>query len=305
MASKRIAIVTGACGFLARNLIPSLVDLGWHVIGVSREGRAGDANETLTWDEFWSGDIVGTRAIKAVFHLAACIPPDMEDSVYAAECLNANGLLTLRLAELIAAHGAARFVHCSSGQIYRYQTHAATEYQPVLPLRRACFYLSSKLLGEIYVDRTRALLGLDAITFRIGSCYGPWMPEKSLVSRFAALAREGKPLVVRHGGLERFDLVYVDDVVQFLIHGAISKMQGVFNVGSGRAVTVREVAEAVNRIFGNKAGVLEDMASGPAPQRGFAPLSMKRTTAAFGLKPRVLSKGLSDLHSWLETSRVK
>jgi UDP-glucose 4-epimerase len=300
---RKIAVVTGANGFLARNLIASLVDDGWRVIGVSRKNDTSNVCQTLTWEEFWGGELLDPKQIKALFHLAAYIPPNMEDSIHAAMCLNTNALLTLKLAEHISAHSKARFIHCSSGQVYRYQKHAATERQYVLPIHRACFYLASKLLSEIYVERTRKALGLDAITFRVGSCYGPWMPEKSLVARFVSVASRRQPLPLRYGGAEQFDLVYAPDVVQYFIRGAKSNNQGIFNVGSGHAVTVREVAESVNRVFGNQAGVYEEPSMAPL-QPGFAPLAMRRTTTAFGCKPRNLSRGLEDFRSWLETRRV-
>lgn len=305
MADRRkIAVVTGANGFLARNLIPSLMDEGWRVIGVSREKGANQACQTLTWEEFWSGGRLDPKQINALFHLAAFIPPNMEDSAHAAACLNTNALLTLKLAEHMAAHSKARFIHCSSGQVYRYQKHAATERQQVLPLHRACFYLSSKLLSEIYVERTSRALGLDAITFRVSSCYGPWMPEKSLVARFISMATKRLPLPLRRGGRERFDLVYAPDVVKCLIRAAESSRQGIFNAGSGYAVTVRMVAETVNRVFDNQAGeVYEEPCTSPL-QPGFAPLAMSRTTTAFGCKPRKLSRGLQDFRAWLETRRA-
>jgi len=296
---RAVAVVTGANGFLARNLIPSLVDEGWRVIGVSREKGPDRASETLSWEEFWSGDSIDPNQIKALFHLAAFIPPNLEDSIHAAACVNTNALLTLKLAEHVATHSKARFIHCSSGQVYPYQTQPATEEDDVLPMHRACFYLASKLLGEIYVERTRKVLGLDAITFRVGSCYGPWMPKTSLVAYFVSLASKGQRLPLRHGGRQQSDLVYAPDVVQYLLRAAKSNKQGIFNAGSGKAVTTREMAETVNRVFGSQAGLVEEEPCTAAFHPGFAPLSMTRT-AAFGWKPRTLSEGLENLRSWLE-----
>jgi UDP-glucose 4-epimerase len=301
---KDVAVVTGASGFLAKNLIPTLLEQGWRVIAVSREKSTDHAYQTLTWEEFWTGNLLDPTQIKAVFHLAAFIPPNMEDSAYAAECLNTNSLLTLRLAEHIGTHSKGRFIHCSSGQVYRFQKRAATECQHVPPPHRACFYLASKLLSETYVERTRKALGLDTIIFRVGSCYGPGMPERSLVSRFLAFAEQGKPLPLRNGGAEQFDLVYAPDVVRLLIRGATSTKQGLFNAGSGHAVTVRQVAETVNRIIGNQAGVVYEEPSTPPLQPGFAPLSTVRTLKEFGWNPRTLSEGLKDFRSWIETSRA-
>ena len=301
---RKIAVVTGANGFLAQNLIPSLTDEGWHVIGVSREKGSDNACQVLSWEEFWRGDLLDPTQIKALFHLAAFIPPNMEDSTYAPACLNTNALLTLKLAEHMAAHGRARFVYCSGGLVKGFEKASLTEHAHGLALHRACFYLLSKLVGEVYVERTRKLKELNAITFRVGACYGPWMPARSMVSRFAALAKLGKPLPLRHGGAEQFDLIYAPDVVQCLVRAAKSEKQGIFNAGSGQVVTVREVAETVNRVFGNQSGITYEEPRTPPLQPGFAPLAMRRTTTAFGWKPRSLSQGLKDFRSWLQTRQA-
>jgi len=296
----KTAVVTGARGFLAKNLIPSLQARGWNVIGVSRERRADDSFEIMTWEQFFEGG-VDPGSITALFHLAAFIPPNMEDSRYATDCLKTNSILTLNLAEYMAVRGSGRFVYCSGGIIQGYETIPPEEYVHILGLHRAGYYLVSKLLGEVYLERIRKLKGLDAITFRVGSCYGPWMPLASMVSRFVTLAKNGKPLPIRNQGTECYDLVYVDDVVRYLMLGAESEMQGIYNAGSGNSMSVRQVAEAVNIIYENHAGISFEGAITNQIQPGFAPLNMSETSTVFNYTPRNFSDGISDFRIWLES----
>lgn len=299
-AAGRIAVVTGPNGFVARNLIARLRRDGWTVYGVSRDGTAPAGVTGIRWEDFWAAGELKLSSVKAVFHLAAFIPPDFEDSGFAGQCLEVNALLTLRLAEFMARQGQARFIHCSSGQAYRFQEGPADEGTPVDPLLRACFYLTSKLLGETYVERTRLRLGLDAVSFRVASCYGPWMSARALVARFSELAAKGEPLPLLHGGAEQFDLVHVDDVVELLARAATATAQGIFNAGSGQAVRVRAVAETVNDVFGNRAGTQDLPArSSAAPPPGFAPLCMARASATFGIRPRTLREGVAQHRDWL------
>ena len=300
MAEARIAVVTGPNGFLARNLIGRLRRDGWMVHGVSRDGTAPTGATGLRWEEFWAAELK-PASVTALFHLAAFIPPDFEDSRFAGQCLEVNALLTLRLAEFMAQHGRARFIHCSSGQAYRFQEAPADELTPVDPPARACFYLASKLLGETYVEHARRRLGLDSAIFRVASCYGPWMSARALVARFSALAVQGEPLPLRHGGAEQLDLVEADDVAELLVRAATATAQGIFNAGSGQAVRVRAVAETVNDVFGNRAGT-QDLPSPPAssvPPPGFAPLCMERAAATFGVRPRALRDGVVRYRDWL------
>src|SRR6185369_8884277 len=99
---RKVAVVTGANGFLARNLIPVLQKDGWRVVGITRDISVNDICETLTWPGFWAGRDLPPRRIGALIHLAAHIPPKMEDSGQASACLRTNALLTLRLAEHMA-----------------------------------------------------------------------------------------------------------------------------------------------------------------------------------------------------------
>ena len=220
----------------------------------------------------------------------------------ATECVATNALLTLRLAEYIAANSCARFVYGSTGQVYRFQGDCVKECAPVDVTRRACFYLSSKLLGETYVERTRAIGKLNAVILRIGSCYGPLMPARALVARFVDMAKQRAPLTLLHGGLERFDMVYVDDVLELLVRAAASAEEGVFHAGSGRSVTVKAIAQAVNTAFGNDVPIIVDETATMPLQPGFAPLCMEKSMAAFGLQPRTFEDGINSFRDWDETS---
>ena len=288
--------MTGASGFVASNLRARLKREGWDVSGVGRKAIDGG----MTWDAFWRSKL---EAETVVFHLAAHIPNDMEDAAEVTACLDGNAMLTLRLAEFMSCHEGLRLVLGSTGQLYRYQTQPADELSPTDTSGRACFYLSSKLLGETFVERARMKHWLNAIILRIASCYGPGMPEKALVSRFAGLAAAGSPLTLRFGGLERFDMIHVDDVVELLIRAACSPALGIFNAGTGTTMTVREIAEAVNVAYGNAAGIVLDGPDTSPIQPGFASLCMKKTIAALGWKPRSFQEGICHYNEWDENRR--
>ncbi len=297
MASSPIAIVTGSTGFLGRHLVARLLLEGWAVHGVARKPDPTASIPTHGWESVLGGTVLRDLQPEAVFHCAAFIPPRQEDSSFAAECLEANALLTLRLAEAAARVGSPRFLHCSSGQIYGFQTRPADESAPPQTARRACFYLSSKLLSELYVERCHVSLGLPSVIFRIGSLYGPGMPERSVVARFLATARQRRPLPLVNGGTEQFDFVTVEDVATLLVCSARLTVTGVFNAGSGEATTARSLAEQINAVTHNPAGLDPDGIPPAAPSGGFAPLCMNRTRSTFGLRPTPLAEGLERLCS--------
>jgi UDP-glucose 4-epimerase len=297
MESLRTALVTGATGFLGRHLVRRLVADGWSVRGVTRNPTAEFPVPLQTWDSLWSGGIAIGATPPVLFHCAAFIPPRMEDSSFAGECLESNAILTLRLAESATAAGVKRLVFCSSGAVYGFHAQPVNEETAPNTAQRACFYLSSKLLAECYLERTQRTTGLQSITLRIGSLYGPGMPEKSVIARFLNLARKGQHLQLVNGGTEQFDFVHVSDVVDLLVRAAESTEKGIFNAGSGEATTVRMLAELVTRLSGNPPdAALAGSADVPATG-GFAALSMNKSRAAFGTTPTSLEAGLRQLMS--------
>ena len=300
MIEARTAVVTGARGFLARNLIERLHADGWTVYGVSREAFRSDHAHILTWESFWRGETLDPAAIQVLFHAAAFMPPNMEDPAYARACLESNALLSLQLAEFMVAHGRARFIYFAAGNVYGYREAPADEQTPTQVHRRACFYLSSKLLGETFVERARVLQGLNAASFRISTPYGSWMSSRATVSVFAERARRGEPLPLRHGGREQFDMIHVGDVVETLVRAATSTAQGVFNLGTGCAITVKAIADAVNAAFSSAAGVCFVEPQDVPPQQGFAPLCTRHTIATFGHCPLAFASGLARYRSWLD-----
>jgi len=289
--SERVAIVTGASGIIGRALVPMLESAGWSVIKVGR-------SSAVTWDALWSLDLAN---VALVFHLAAYVPPAMEDSTHARECLEVNALLSLRLAEHLARHSRARLVQASTGQIYGFNHSPVREDSVTQPMSRACFYLSSKLLAETYIQRTTMHMGLLSTIVRIGNVYGPGMKAGALIAWFSKLASEGKALPLRHGGSERFDLVEVTDVARCLMRAA--SHNGVFHAGTGTAHSVREVAEIVNAVFGNAAGIdLVEPHEKPR-QPGFAPLDMTKSRESLCIDPVPLEVGVRMYRTWLESAR--
>jgi UDP-glucose 4-epimerase len=295
---KQRILVTGAAGFLGRHLIVALLDEGWEVLAMVHKRRLperlrtdavqvmqGDANDLTTIrDAILRAD--------AVCHLAACIPPDHEDSAYAERCLQVNGLLTLRTAEF-ALEGRKRLLFFSLAT-YRYSRALVSENAPLYPSERATYYLASKLVGELYVEHLRHLYQLPAITLRVASCYGPGMPERSVVRRFMNCAWRGLPLQVWDDGIPTYDFVYASDVVKLAVAALKSGDPGIYNVGSGRAHSVLDLARAVADTFPERdlhIDVRPPLGSIPA---SFPALSIAKAVKMWDYRPLSLREGLAE-----------
>lgn len=311
MTARRKVLVTGAAGFIGRHLATALVAQGHEVVAHvrSRDLPASLADSRL---------VTITRAtethplptandladVDVVCHVAAFVPEKFSDSHAADSCLRINALDTLRLAESACVARVRRFIHFSSGQIYRYSSTPVAEDAPTFPAARATYYLGSKLLAELYVEHLRLEHGLPATIWRVGSCYGPGM-KGGVVGHFIELARRGETIEIHSPATA--DFVHVDDVVNLTLTAIDAtpptpampdpngETCGPFNVGSGQPRTLHDLAAAVKAAFPDRLVPIVDRteAAPKAALPAFAPLAIERAQRVWGYRPRSLEAGIA------------
>ncbi len=122
-------------------------------------------------------------------------------------------------------------------------------------------YGISKLTQEQLVMTVSPTIGIAPVALRYQNVYGPEQalsnPYTGILSIFSNLIMSGKGINIFEDGLESRDFVYVDDVIEATI-GGIERPEAaneIFNVGSGRAVSVSVVAECLCRFLGARVPV--------------------------------------------------
>jgi UDP-glucose 4-epimerase len=302
---RRRVLLTGGSGSLGRHVLAILVKEGWNVSVVSHRsavpvppgpGQVRFVQGRLDQPDSLREDL---SEVEVVCHLAAYLPSNYEDSAEARACFEVNCLNTLHLAELCAQMG-NRLVFCSSAQAYIDSNIPVGEDAGLYPAERAPYYLTSKLAAEILVENLRRRHGLEAVTFRLGSCYGPGMPARSVVSLFMQRALAGAPLIVRDGGSSRCDFVYVGDVAQLIVQAIKGGRSGVYNAGSGVATSVLELAQAVDAALADHGVRIDVEPPSRLPHSSFPALDMAKTKREWGHAPTSLRDGLAAFRSFLE-----
>jgi ADP-L-glycero-D-manno-heptose 6-epimerase len=265
-----VQIVTGGAGFIGSNLVHALAKRGERVVVVDdlTDGTkfanlvGATVYDYLDKDRFASmlrtGDAYLDRT-EAVFHQGACTSTTEWNGRMMMETNfeYSKGVLAFCTAKRIP------LVYASSAAVYGGGTRFAEEPANEAPLN---VYGYSKLLFDEVVRRTLKTAASPIVGLRYFNVYGPREAHKgSMASVAFHLSRqlaEGGSLRLFSGcdgygdGEQRRDFVYVDDVVAtnlwFLEHPSAG---GIFNVGTGRSQTFKEVAEALIRFFGR--GVIE------------------------------------------------
>jgi dTDP-glucose 4,6-dehydratase len=122
--------------------------------------------------------------------------------------------------------------------------------------------------------------GLDTRIARIFNTYGPRMrlDDGRVVPNFITQALRGEPLTVYGDGTQTRSFCYVDDLVEGLYRLMLSDYHLPVNLGNPHEMTIRELADQVNRLTGNPAGiqVLPDQRAPEDPQRRQPDISRAR-----------------------------
>ncbi|GEC09670.1 reductase [Streptomyces spinoverrucosus] len=113
--------------------------------------------------------------------------------------------------------------------------------------------------------------GLDAVVLRVFSPAGPGTPAGSPLGRLAEAMRRAMQTgdgELKLGGLgAQRDFVDVRDVARAVHAASLSAAQGVINIGSGRAVRLRDAAAILARVAGY-GGALHELDGPPGALRG-------------------------------------
>jgi UDP-glucose 4-epimerase len=234
------AFVIGAGGFLGGHVAEAFSQAGWRVIGFERrEGRGVDA-------EALSIAAGRTGQPEVIFHAAGTGSVGAAAADPAADFDAGLGSLRATLDFMRRQAPAARLIFPSSAAVYGGgQAGAMTEDAPVAPISA---YGLHKALCEQLVAGWARLYGFDAVSIRFFSLYGPGL-RKQLLWDIARRIGEGAQALELFGdGAEQRDFLQVEDAVALI--GRLAALPPgtaptVINGGSGKAMTVRDAAQAL------------------------------------------------------------
>jgi nucleoside-diphosphate-sugar epimerase len=122
-------------------------------------------------------------------------------------------------------------------------------------------YQITKMLGELYANFFHHHYGLNVVKARFFNSYGPGeVPGqyRNVIPNFIFRALSGLPLPFTGSGEETRDFTYVMDIVDALLRaGYFERAIGQeMNIASGSEVNILKMAERINELTGNNAGIV-------------------------------------------------
>lgn len=248
-------LVTGSTGFIGRNLLPVLVNLGEknRVFAVARRIPS-DAHPAVNWIAADLGIPGWTKMLPVedfdvVIHLAQS-KYYREFPSKAADVFNVNVGATVELAEWALKFHAKRFLFASTGNVYGSKECVHREEDRCNP---ETMYGASKLSAEILLKPFSDFM--DVLVLRFFGVYGPGQTDAMLpgiIQRFNA----GEEIVLAGNIGVRFNPIYVDDcalAIHRLTVAPMSSRYEVLNIGGSEFVDLRQVADLLESLGRKKA----------------------------------------------------
>jgi nucleoside-diphosphate-sugar epimerase len=266
---KRV-LITGGAGAIGSNLARTIAGLRAKTIII-----LDDLSAAYEWNIpslpnvlFVKGSVTDEVALKRVFsdkpeivyHLAAFFAN--QNSVdYPQRDLMTNGLGTLLIYQYAQMNGTSRVVYASSGCSIYGSTAPLPLKEDFMSMHLTTPYQITKMLGELYGNFFYHHFGLPIVKTRFFNSYGPGeVPGqyRNVIPNFIFRALSGLPLPFTGSGEETRDFTYVMDIVDALLRaGYYDRAIGIeMNVASGRETNIFRLAERINELTENKAGII-------------------------------------------------
>lgn len=239
-------LLTGATGLIGRQCTAPLTDAGFEVIAASRRGAAVPGAEALALDLLDPGAVRAALAEARPTHLVHLAWHDSPQGRWTAPANLDWAAATLTLLRAFAEAGGTRAVCAGSCAEYGWDRPVLAEDSPLKP---ATLYGAAKARAGQLALAGAGAMGLRLAWARIFFCYGPGEPPGRLLGDLVAGLRAGQQVDCTDGLQER-DFLHTADIGRALAAILASPADGAVNIGSGRAVPVRDVIETAARLVG-------------------------------------------------------
>ena len=299
-------LVTGGAGFIGSAVVRAALVRNWHVRVLDNFSNGHETNvpagvEVVRGDIRKRDDVLrALDGIDTVFHLAAVVGNvrSLEEPLVDADT---NVLGTRQLLQCMRERSVTRLVYSSSSAIFGDPVRLPIdEGHPAEPLSP---YGVSTLAAEKDALCFGKAYGWTVAALRYFNAYGEnqrYDAYGNVIPIFASRLAEGRELTIYGDGKQTRDFVHVDDIAEANCLAAERRVTGPFNIGSGVAATVNEVASAIQVAMDRTAPVAYEPARPGEVRDSVADIGCAQ--AVLGYAPRyTLARGLAGYASWFMT----
>src|SRR3989338_2509207 len=315
---KKHFLITGGAGFIGSNLSLTILNNGGHVVflddlSTGSEKNIADFKKNPNY-KFIKGNVNDLKDLKRVFaknqfnyivHYAARVgvirtiqrPLEVLEDI--------QGIR--HLLELAKNRDIKKIIFSSSSEVYGEPVEIPEREDGHLDAQLP--YAVVKLVGENFMKAYYQTYGLKTCSLRFFNVYGPRQDASAygfVVGIFIKQALAGEPLSVFGDGTQTRDFVYIDDNINASILALLSaETDGqVVNIGTGRPMTVLDLAESIIREVGSQGPEVKflPMRSGGEIRHRFPDVGKMRKLLHYQPK-YTIEKGLRETINWYKQLR--
>lgn len=315
----RTILITGSLGFIGSNLIRRLLkETDDTIIVFDRVSYAGRVENLPTEAgtskriQFIRGDVTHKDHIASVvqqcqivIHLAAHTNAALSFS-QPAEFFTTNTIGTSHVLEAIAESDIQKAIIVSSSEVYG-NSIVGTPMDESHPCNPISPYAVSKLAADRLAYSYYHIKKLPVTILRPFNTYGPYQHTEKMIPRFITQVLSGNKITLYNGGYQERDWVSVDDhicaIVAALDAPGEKTVGHIFNVGTGRATTIRTIALAILRCLSKDESWIQEIQTSQPETRANVGISTKARDVLGWQASTALEDGIAGTVQWYQQNR--
>jgi NAD dependent epimerase/dehydratase len=265
--------VTGSEGFIGSHLVEALVARGHHVRAMVQYNSFGSYGwldtltpEVLAHVQPTLGDVRDARSVRdlmdgaeVTYHLAALIAIPYS-YVAPQSYVDTNITGTLNVLEAARVLGTPRIVHTSTSETYG--TARTVPISESHPIQAQSPYSATKVAADKLAESYHLSFDTPVVTLRPFNTYGPRQSARAVIPTIASQIASGRRRIELGSLTPTRDLTFVTDTAAaFVAVGAApaDKVVGeVLNAGSGKEISVGDLATTIAEVMGVRVELVED-----------------------------------------------
>lgn len=251
-------LVLGGSGFIGYHLLNALIERSFnpHVVDIKPPLMKGVKYSYVDLYNI-SHETPIFKGVDVVYHLAWTTLPKTsnDDPTYD---VTSNISITLNILKACVNFGVKKIIFISSGgTVYGIPSSIPiNERHSTNPI---CSYGITKLMAEKYLHLYHHIYGLDYLVLRPSNPFGEFQDPAGMqgaISVFLANLAKEKPIVIWGDGNVVRDFLYISDLADAMVksidYSPSPTDSRVFNVGSGRGVSLNELVDIISQVTGLK-----------------------------------------------------
>ncbi|PZP39409.1 MAG: hypothetical protein DI585_04185 [Pseudomonas fluorescens] len=338
-STPRIALVTGAAGFIGAAVAERLLTEGWKVVGLDNindyytpvlkdarlahlhthpDAEAFNFHKICLTDRQALIDLMTTTKPAVIIHLAAQagVRYGLTHQVPYLESNLIGHFNMMAAAKALADMGAPveHFLYASSSSVYGANAQPGIETMPFSESddvsRPVSLYAATKRADEMLTHAWSHQFGMPATGLRFFTVYGPWGRPDMTPLMFTRNIMAGQKIpLFNHGDLWR-DFTYIDDIVEAIIRliptlpEAAPTPHAIYNLGNQSPVQMLNFVQTLSQVLGKSADL--DLREWPATEVYKTFANTSRLKNAVGWAPHTaLEDGLARLAEWYKSTGAR